>query len=278
MSLVKVKPAKKNPAAAASGFGLELAGFGLNFSPAAAGFLPVLKRRYGRFAAKRAGGLRLSVSGLAGSQNPFKPAVLLSGSRLEIKRGDFKAAMDLASGKGTLAAACSEQCLDAFLRALLGALLIRSGGLMLHSAGLVKGGKAYLFLGKSGAGKSTLAKLVAASRQAEVISDEINLVRFEKGRFCAYGSPFWGEMRSDGRQGSWPLGGLFLLKKARGHKISACPKAEAFKALLRCTLNFSREAGTAAGVMLNAARLLAAAPARRLEFSKLDAEFLELIR
>lgn len=278
MSPAKVKPVKEVPAASSRGFGLELAGFGLNFNPAAPGFLPVLKRRYGRFAAKRAGGLRLAASGLAGSQNPFKPAVLLSGSRLEIKRGDFKAVMDLASGKGTLAAAAGEQCLDAFLRALISSLLIRSGGLMLHSAGLVKSGKAYLFLGKSGAGKSTLAKLVAASREAEVISDEINLVRFEQGRFCIYGSPFWGEMRSDGRQGSWPLGGLFLLKKARGHKISACSKGEAFRTLLRCVLNFSRETETAAGVMLNAARLLAFAPARRLEFSKLDADFLELIR
>ncbi|MBI5744317.1 MAG: hypothetical protein HY952_07195 [Elusimicrobia bacterium] len=198
-----------------------------------------------------------------------------AGSRLELARGDFRAALDTRSGRGTLTAAPNEQCLDAFLRSLISSLLIRDGGLMLHSAGILKSGKAWLFPGKSGAGKSTLSKLAAAAG-AEVISDEINMLRFERGRWRVYGSPFWGEMRSGGRQGSWPLGGVFLPKKAARHRVAPCGKAEAFRVLLRCAVNFSRENREAAAVMSSAARLLAAEP-HRLEFSKKDAGFLELV-
>jgi hypothetical protein len=202
--------------------------------------------------------------------------VVFSGRSLEIKRGDFEAVLDTGTWTGTLKAEPNEQCLDAFLRSFISFLLIRSGGFMLHSAGLVKNGKAYLFLGKSGAGKSTLSKLAAAAG-TEVISDEINLLRFEKGRFRAYGSPFWGEMRADGRPGSWPLGGIYLLKKAKTNGSSPCSPGEALKLLLRCLVNFDKTPGTAERVMKNSSRLLAKTGFSALEFSKANSGFLGLI-
>ncbi len=147
---------------------------------------------------------------------------------------------------------------------------------MLHSAGLVKNGRAYLFLGRSGAGKSTLSRL-AAGAGAEVLSDEMNMVRREGGRYYAYGSPFWGEMRADGRPGRRPLGGVYLLKKARRGAVGACGTPEALRALLRCLLNFERGPAVSGLVMANAAALLETAPFRRLEFSKSGADFLDLI-
>ena len=255
---------------------LGLAGFRVEFKSYQAGIISVLKRRYGPFLSGGRGGIRLAAVAAPGNENPFKPAVKNSGNTLEIRRGDFRLRLDLASGAGALSAAPNEQCLDAFLRSLLSFLLIRSGGLMLHSAGLVKNGRAYLFLGKSGAGKSTLSKLAAGAGR-EVISDEINLLRPEKGRFMVYGSPFWGEMRADGRPGRWPLGGVFILKKARANAVSPCGGAEALKLSLRCLLNFEKGPAVSGLVLGNAARLLAGAKFARLEFSKSGAEFLELI-
>jgi hypothetical protein len=273
--------------AAAGGAGLKIAGFGLLFRTAgsgidierdSSGIISVLRRRYTAFSASGRGGLLFDVSPAAGRQSPFRPEVSLRGGRLALGRGDFRAYADLRKKRGTLEAAPNEQCLDAFLRSLLSSLLARSGGLMLHSAGIFKGGKAYLFLGKSGAGKSTLAKLAAASRCAEVVSDEINLLKFENGRFMVYGSPFWGEMRSEGRQGRWPLGGIFLLRKGAVNRVSGCPLPEAVRLLLRCAVNFDKSHAAAAVIMANAARLAAKAHFDRLEFSKKDASFLELIR
>ncbi len=255
---------------------LSVAGLGLNFKQDRPGVISVLRRRYAPFVAEEAGGYSFSVSSRSGVQNPFKPVVSFDGKSLNLGRGDFKAALDLASGAGTLMAAPNEQCLDAFLRSLISALLIRAGGFMLHSAGIVKNGKAYLFLGRSGAGKSTLSKL-AAGAGCEVISDEINLLRQERGRCVVYGSPFWGEMRADGRPGRWPLGGIYLLKKSRVNAVTPCGSAEALGLLLRCLLNFEKGPGVSGQVLDNAAALLKKNKFARLEFTKKDASFMELI-
>lgn len=255
--------------------GFEIAGFRLSFESDRLGIIPVLKGRYGRFTSAVGADYRLGVSEDPGRQAPFKPAVLFDGRSLEIKRGDFEAVLAMRTGTGTLKAAPNEQCLDAFLRSLISFLLLRSGGFMLHSAGLVRNGKAYLFLGKSGAGKSTLSKLAAAAG-TEVISDEINLLRFEKGHFQAYGSPFWGEMRSDGRQGNWPLGGIFLLKKAKANRVSEVSGGESLKLLLRCLVNFDKSPEAGGFALKNSARLLAKTKFNRLEFSKVDGSFLSL--
>lgn len=274
---------KKAPAAFPGRATLGVAGFGLCFKSDHDGIIYILTGRYGGFAQAGRADYRFDVAKTAGRQNPFKPAVCFDGQSLELRRGDFEAVLDTGTGAGTLRAAGNEQCLDAFLRSLISSLLLRSGGLMLHSAGLLRNGKAYIFLGKSGAGKSTLSKLAAASASGgpaavEVISDEINLIRYEKGRFRVYGSPFWGEMRADGRPGSWPLGGIYILKKARHNQVAPCGKAEALKVLLRCLLNFEKGGAVSEMVIANAARVLAGVDFSRLEFANKDASFLELIR
>ncbi|HAT72594.1 MAG TPA: hypothetical protein DCS63_07245 [Elusimicrobia bacterium] len=256
---------------------LAVAGFGLNFKSYSPGIISILEKRYGRFSCPGHSGYEMELVEDRGSQNPFKPAVSFDGRTLKIKRGDFDAVIDTRARTGVVKVSPTEQCLDAFLRSLLSFLLIRSGGFMLHSAGLVKGGKAYLFPGISGAGKSTLSKLAAGSGGGGVISDEINILRLEKGRWRAFGSPFWGEMRADGRPGSWTLGGIYLLKKSAANGISICAQAQSYKTLLRCLVNFSKDAKTAALVMANTARLVSASPAGQLKFSKENADFLRLI-
>ncbi len=267
---------KKTPASILKQGRLKIAGYGLCFKSDRPNIINVLGGRYARFSSRTDGGYNFRVYARPGVRDPFTPSVFLEDSRLEIKRGDFKAGLDLKTGVGELTAAPNEQCLDAFLRSLLSFLLLRSGGFMLHSAGLLKNGKVYLFLGKSGAGKSTLSKLAAAAG-VEVVSDEINLLRFEKGRFRVHGSPFWGEMRSDGRQGNWPLGGIFLLRKAKVNRLSEATAGEFLKLLLRCLVNFDKSPSAAELVLKNAFRLLAKAEFSRLEFSKTDGSFLDLI-
>lgn len=288
-----VKKVEKAPAAFHGAIGLRIAGLGLNFRAAqggkksisgSAGIISILRKRYGRFSSGDGKAIQLEVYRVEGRREPFEPVVTSFGSSLEIKRGDFSAWITLRHGTGNFAATASSQCLDAFLRSFISFMLIRSGGFMLHSAGLVKGGRAYIFLGKSGAGKSTLSKLAASGPHprsgagVEVISDEINLLRFEKGRFRVYGSPFWGEMRADGRQGSWPLGGIFLLKKAKTNRLSPCSKPEALKLLLRCLVNFDVNPVTAEQVLANASCLLKKTRFVRLAFSKADSGFLSFLK
>jgi len=256
--------------------GLAIAGFGVDFKSDSAGIITILRRRYAPFLAKQGRGLELTVFEGPNRRTPFRPCVESGAGRLKLRRGDFDAEIFAGAGRGKAAIAPNEQCLDAFLRSLISWNLLESGGLMLHSSGIVLGGKAYVFPGRSGAGKSTLAKL-ALKAGAEVISDEINLLRPGPRGWRAYGSPFWGEMRAGGRQASWPVGGLLLLKKAAAPSVLSCAQGEAFRTVMRCLVNFSRSAEVSAKALLAAGRLLAAVPARRLGFSKDNADFLEFI-
>lgn len=261
-------------------FSLALAGFGLEFESDRPGIISVLSRRYAPFSGKAgeaAKTQRLTCSEGPARQRAHRPELAWSGKKLELWRGDFRASLDVGTGEGELEAAPNEQCLDAFLRTLLSALLARSGGLMLHSAGLLRDGRAWLFPGVSGAGKSTLSRL-AAGAGAEVVSDEINLLRFEKGRPVLYGSPFWGEMRAEGRPGRWALAGICLPRKAAAHVMQDCPSGEAFRALMRCSVNFSRERAAGLAAMAAADSLLKAVQVRKLGFSKQDAGFLGFLR
>jgi len=255
---------------------MSVAGFGLNFKSDSTSIIKILRRRYAPFLGRSVRGLELEVSEGPNRREPFRPYVESAAGRLKLRRGDFCAEILNRQRKGKASAAPNEQCLDAFLRSLISRRLLDSGGLMLHSAGIVLGGKAYVFPGKSGAGKSTLSRL-ALGAGAEVISDEINLLRPGPRGWVAYGSPFWGEMRAGGRQASWPLGGIFLLKKAGTSSVLPCSGGEPFRSVLRCVVNFSRSAEVAAAALAAAGRLLAVTQTRKLEFSKDNADFMELI-
>lgn len=256
---------------------LEVAGFICVFQAELSVLLKLIKRRYKSFLVQDQFGLIISLATQKGAALPFKPRVLFKGTALKLKRGDFNAEIDLSAGSGWLTLAPTEQCFDAFLRTLLSSLLLSTGGMLLHSSGIVKNGKAYLFLGKSGAGKSTLSK-TAQSAGYEVISDELNLLRREKGRYIVYGSPFWGEMRNEGRQGAWPLGGIYVIKKSKATAQFSLATGEALKVLLRCLMNFSKDKEAAAQALLNAAALMSKYKIHGLELQKNDPEFIGLLK
>ncbi len=90
------------------------------------------------------------------------------------------------------------------------------GGVVLHSAGLVVDGRAWLFCGRSGAGKTTLSRKAHAAG-AVVLSDDINLLLpGPDGRAHAHAVPFTGEfgrtLEAPARR-SWPVAGLVLLEQ-----------------------------------------------------------------
>lgn len=89
---------------------------------------------------------------------------------------------------------------------------LEQGGILLHSAGVVHGGQAYVFVGHSGAGKSTLVG--NALRQGyDILSDDLNLVLAGEAP-AVRRVPFAGTYgRAPAGNESWPLGGIIRLKK-----------------------------------------------------------------
>jgi hypothetical protein len=108
---------------------------------------------------------------------------------------------------------------------LLMHILAGMEGVLLHAAGVVVGGKGYLFAGRSGAGKSTISNEFHA-RGAEVLSDDRVAVRKIGGEFRVFGTPWSGEAElAENRD--LPLGGIFFLRHGREDSTVRLLPAEA---------------------------------------------------
>jgi hypothetical protein len=61
------------------------------------------------------------------------------------------------------------------------------------------------------------------------------------GEWRAFGTPFWGEFRAEGRNTSAPVAGFFRLVQSRSNRRERVRPAELLKALLPCVLFFSSQ-------------------------------------
>ena len=111
-----------------------------------------------------------------------------------------------------------------------------TGGLMLHSAGLVRDGVAYIFVGRSNAGKTTLTRK-AFKAGARVLSDDINMLFTDANEaYRAHAVPFTGEFgrtlkHAKGRE-SYPLTVVVVLEQGDSLQVSSVGPAEAMKKIL----------------------------------------------
>ena len=130
-----------------------------------------------------------------------------------------------------------EMVIQNFLRILTAHLLPQRGGVVLHSAGLVFDGRAYVFPGYSNAGKTTLTRK-AHARGARVLSDDINLVLPGREGYRAYAVPFTGEFGSTldhrGGKSCYPLAGVVLLEQGERLETRLPNPAAAVARLLAC--------------------------------------------
>jgi hypothetical protein len=150
---------------------------------------------------------------------------------------DFEGARVAANASGAhFSGVRHEYALDSLLRMFLSWALLEQQGFLLHAATIVRNGKACVFVGRSGAGKSTVASL---SPRGTVLTDEISLLKRVDGEWRAYGTPFWGEFRTDGANTSAPLAGIFRLVQATDNLIVPLRSSELLKTMLPCVLFFS---------------------------------------
>jgi hypothetical protein len=130
-----------------------------------------------------------------------------------------------------------------FLRVLVAYRLLELGGAVLHSAGVLRDGAAFLFLGRSGAGKTTAARLSLA-QGAEVLSDDLNALMIGDAegdaRDGAVGCvvlklPFTGDLgERRALRPPLPLGGLLRLAQDSADALAPLSRAETLACLLAC--------------------------------------------
>ena len=203
---------------------------------------------------------------------------------------DFTARIPLVSGAQGSGPAVARVCvareeelsqpivLENVLRILLAHRAIGFGGMLLHSAGVVIDGRAFLFVGRSNAGKTTLSRK-ADAKGLSVLSDDINLVLPCAGGFAVHAVPFTGEFRRrvEVGPGASPLAGLLLLEKGARLELARVGAAAAVSALFAQSPFVNTGIEQASGLLESLAGVVAKVPVARLTVA-LESRFSEVMK
>jgi hypothetical protein len=181
-----------------------------------------------------------------------------------LRRGDFRAQWDPRAGRGRIRQSANPYSIDSVLRIVHTLILAREGGFLLHSAGAIRNGKAFLFSGVSGAGKTTISRL--APPDVTLLTDEVSYIRRDDDRYRACGTPFAGELARVGENCSAPIACLFLLKQGPENGIEPLAKAEAIRSLMRNILFFAEDAELVQTVFHSACEFVERVPVQTLTF------------
>ena len=141
-----------------------------------------------------------------------------------LRRGDFRAHWNPSAGRGRIRQSANPYSIDSVLRIVHSLILAREGGFLLHSAGAIRNGRAFLFSGISGAGKTTISRL--APPDVTLLTDEVSYIRRDEDGYRVCGTPFAGELARVGENCSAPVACLFFLRQGPENRIEAMANAE----------------------------------------------------
>jgi hypothetical protein len=242
-------------------------------------FIATLENRYANFLRRRvcASAVRIGIE-LTESRCAVDDADLeihFENGRWVMRRGDFHAEWDIASGRGIVRQSAYPYAIDSVIRIVLSLMLARRRGFLLHSASAVRGGRAFLFCGVSGAGKTTIARM--APSDSVLLSDEISCLRRIGGRYYAFGTPFAGDLGIAGEEIAAPVASLYFLRKGPCNRIQPIEPSGAAAELMRNILFFANDSAIVEQVFETACDFCARLDAAELTF-KADQTVWELIR
>ncbi len=165
------------------------------------------------------------------TSDPIKRKYLI---RWEGLTGEF----DLTRREGAMSCSPdSDNEFNSFLRFVYSFILIKEPGFLLHACSLIRNGKGYVFPGKSGSGKTTIAQL---SHDAVLLSDEISLVKWAKDTSSIFGTPFMGDLGTQGENTSAPIHGIYFPVKNKINKLCKLSPREGLKRLLPNVVFFAK--------------------------------------
>jgi hypothetical protein len=145
---------------------------------------------------------------------------------------------------------------------LLMGFLARRSGLLVHSAGLVLDGRAYVFPGRSRAGKTTLTRALLGAPDLgwQGLSDDRLVLRYEdRAGWRAYGTPWPGEAGIAVNDGA-PLAAVCCLRQAAALRVDRLDPASAAARLLPVTSIPWYDPGPLEGCLATVHRLVTEVP------------------
>ncbi len=162
-----------------------------------------------------------------------------------------------------------------FLRVVVAYAAMHRGGALVHSAAVVDGDDAWLFVGHSGAGKSTVSQLGLDSGR-RVLSDDLNpILPREDNGIDVVGSPFLGDLgtRSPARH---RLSAIYRLEQGTEDSLRPMGAAETLACLMACAPYINRDRHRADTLCSNLLEMAQQVPAKVLTFRR-DGTFWPLL-
>ena len=201
---------------------------------------------------------------------PLEPGLYVINSSFQDGRLTFESyfetgSVDMATGQGKLLMA-PQGNVENFLRVLYSWRCIHHDALLVHSAGVIKREKAFVFFGPSGSGKTTVTRL---SLDHTVLSDDLVIIKRGNGTYRAYGVPFRGDMPEAPRTNAQAnLHGLFRLKKDTLHFTKPLRHSQAVAELISCVPFVIEDSIMNQRVMDICTDLVASVPVKELHFCR----------
>ncbi|HET6277895.1 MAG TPA: hypothetical protein VFG08_03850 [Candidatus Polarisedimenticolia bacterium] len=162
-----------------------------------------------------------------------------------------------------------ERGLENFLRVMTARFILDRGGLLVHAAGIVRRGAAYVFLGPSGSGKTTITRL---SPRDTILSDDLTLlVRAEGEGYQAAGLPFgMAHHTVPQTSAAYPIVSLNRLVQSSEVGVERVERGQALAELGAHLPFVMQDAQNASRALATAARVLDSIPLQRLRFRRDD--------
>lgn len=177
----------------------------------------------------------------------------------------FDAAIDLGAGVMRIRATRDglRANLDYALRVAVALLAFRSGGLLVHGAGIARGDRGYLFLGPSGTGKTTVSRMSVSDT---VLNDDLNVLQPVAQGWHMWGTPFWNPSQVRPSASSCALHRIVRLVQDRTPSTEPMSAALATAALVSSVPVLASADPLASAVFDRCARVASEVPVTRLRF------------
>lgn len=257
---------------------IEIGGMAIRLRARDPQFLAMLRARYSGFVRDEVNPqyefeVDLNPTGKTAEDEDLQ--VRMENDRWQLTRGDFHAEWAQNSKRGRIRQSANPYSVDAVLRIVHSLILAEQGGFLLHGAGAIRNGRAFLFSGVSTAGKTTISRLAPAD--VTLLTDEISYIRREGDTYVGFGTPFSGELEKAGPNVSAPIANLYLLGKGPENRIEPVAQSDAVRLILRNVLFFAQDPELVGKIVHSVRNFVERVPISRLIFYP-DQRVWDLIR